>query len=77
MAEEEQPKSSIHQRIYAILSDNNNRKSFFPSPEQAQEIEELEYQLARAESDLRAAEARVERLRAELAKRCDSSKLPV
>lgn len=66
MADEQESGHSIQQRIYAILSDGQERKNFVPPPAPPEEVEELEYRLARAEIELREAQARVDQLRLEL-----------
>jgi len=61
---------SIQQRISAILDySNGGSERSFAAPltqQQVEEVEELEYMLARAEAELRVAQTRVDALRREL-----------
>jgi hypothetical protein len=66
----EDNKKSMHNRISSILSGNRSEQRDFGAWNQAQaeDAEEIEYLLARAEADLRAAQARVDELKRKLAK---------
>ncbi|MFV8817487.1 hypothetical protein [Haliea sp. E17] len=66
MAEQKPTVESIQQRINAVLSSYHNRERVFAAQASAEEVEELEYHLARAEGQLRELQRRVDRLRAEL-----------
>ena len=59
---------SMHNRISSILSRNRSDQRDFGVSNQAEDAEEIEYLLARAEADLRAAQARVDELKLKLAK---------
>jgi hypothetical protein len=60
--------TSMHNRISSILSRNRSDQKVFGVSSQAEDAEEIEYLLARAEVDLRAAQARVDELKLKLAK---------
>jgi len=70
MAGQEDDEKSMHNRISSILSRNRSEQRNFGTWNQAQaeDAEEIEYLLARAEADLRAAQARVDELKQKLAK---------
>ncbi len=57
---------SIQQRVNAILSTYHDREKVFAAQATAEEVEELEYLLARAESELRAMQRKVDQLRSQL-----------
>ena len=59
---------SIHSRISSILTRDGSDKREFGSCAQADDAEEVEYLLARAEADLRKAQARVDELKRKLSK---------
>jgi len=63
---------SIRQCVDAVLADYTARDSIFASPPQAEEVEQLEYQLARALNELRAIQRRVDRLVGELEQKRDA-----
>lgn len=68
----EEPKSdakSIQQRVNAILSSYHERNKVFAAAVTAEEVEELEYLLARAEVELRGAQRKVDALREQLGDR--------
>ena len=70
MVEHEDNKKSMHNRISSILSRNRSDQRDFGgwNQTQAEDAEEIEYLLARAEADLREAQARVDELKRKLAK---------
>ena len=70
MAVHEDQEKSMHNRISSILSGERSVKRNFGTWNQAQaeDAEEIEYLLARAEIDLRSAQARVDELKKRLGK---------
>jgi hypothetical protein len=70
MVGQEDNKKSMHNRISSILSRNRSEQRDFGAWNQAQaeDAEEIEYLLARAEADLRKAQARVDELKLKLTK---------
>lgn len=66
MASKEPAQKSIKQCVDAVLSDYTGRNNVFASPPQAEEVEHLEYELARALTELRLIQHRVDRLTAQL-----------
>ena len=70
MTGDEDTEKSMHNRISSILSGNRSEQRDFGAWNQAQaeDAEEIEYLLARAEADLREAQARVDELKRKLAK---------
>jgi len=68
MVEHKDNEISMHNRISSILSRNRSDRMDFGVSSQAEDAEEIEYLLARAEADLRAAQARVDELKLKLAK---------
>ena len=69
MTGDEDTEESMHSRISRILSRNrSDRRDFGASQTQAEDAEEIEYLLARAEADLREAQARVDELKLKLKK---------
>ena len=70
MIGDEDNKKSMQNRISSILSRNRPDKRDFGvwNQAQAEDAEEIEYLLARAEAELREAQARVDELKQKLAK---------
>jgi len=70
MIGDEDNKKSMQNRISSILSRNRSDKRDFGVWNQAhaEDAEEIEYLLARAEAELREAQARVDELKQKLAK---------
>ncbi len=70
MTADEGNEESMHSRISSILSRNRSDRRDFGAwnQTQAEDAEEIEYLLARAEADLREAQARVDELKSRLAK---------
>lgn len=66
MSVDSQEPTPIQARINDILNSGRSAQRTFAGAELAAEVDELEFMLARAELDLRSAEARVEELRREL-----------
>jgi len=53
---------SIHQRISNVLKSGSSRPPVFTAVESSLEVDRLEFQLARAQIELRAAQQRVDEL---------------
>ena len=70
MVGQEDNEKSMHNRISSILSRNRSEQRDFGvwNHAQAEDAEEIEYLLARAEADLREAQARVDELKLRLTK---------
>jgi len=68
MVEHKDNEKTMHNRISSILSRNRSDRREFSALNQADDAEEIEYLLARAEDDLREAQARVDELKRKLAK---------
>jgi hypothetical protein len=69
MPGQDDDKKSMHNRISNILSPSRSEQRNFGTwnQTQAEDAEEIEYLLARAEVELRAAQARVDELKRKLA----------
>lgn len=68
MVEYKDNEKSMHNRISSILSRKDADQRDFVVWNQAEDAEEIEYLLARAEADLRAAQLRVDELKRKLPK---------
>lgn len=66
MIGDEYNEKSMQNRISSILSRDRSVKSDFGAWNQAEDAEEIEYLLARAEADLRDAQTRVDELKRKL-----------
>lgn len=71
MSDDNQSERSMQDRINSVLHSGNASKSAsrLPTVEAVEELDELEFALARAERDLRVAEERVKELRIALRKK--------
>ncbi len=68
MIGDEYNEKSMQNRISSILSRDRSVKRDFGAWNQAEDAEEIEYLLARAEADLRDAQTRVDELKRKLTK---------
>jgi hypothetical protein len=68
MVKHEDIEKSMQNRISGILTRDRSGQRDFGAWHQAEDAEETEYLLARAEADLRVAQARVDELKRKLAK---------
>jgi len=68
MVEYKDNEKSMHNRINSILSRKDSDQRDFGVWNQAEDAEEIEYLLVRAEADLRAAQLRVDELKRKLPK---------
>ena len=66
MVSHEENEKSIQHRISGILTCDRSDRRDFGAPLQTEDAEEIEYLLARAEADLREAQARVGELKRKL-----------
>jgi hypothetical protein len=68
MKEDRENGTSLQQRVNSYLREEQPGDGVFAAPVQAAEAELKEYLLQRAETELRATQARIEALRQELAR---------
>ena len=68
MVSHEDNEKSMQHRISGILTCDRSDRRDFGAPLQAEDTDEIEYLLARAEADLREAQTRVDELKRKLAK---------
>lgn len=68
MTKEREHGTTLQQRVDDYLREEKSKGGLFAAPSQAAETDLKEYLLERAETELRATQARIEELRQELAR---------